>query len=249
MLFGRLLAGKGLLISLIVAFVAAESIVAACFLSLIHFKNSTNWMAQSQHVLLELERLVGNVVEAETDQRAYILTGSEEYLPSYRDAIDTFDHHIRQIGGLTRRDQRQQDRVAYLAAQIEQRSDEMEQVVVTRRTQGLPHAKSLVMVNKLNGTMNEIEDVTGQIRDEETRLLERHKADSDVWAFTTGSFAAVFFLLTAVLFVLCGIIMNMALTSQEQAERILQAQSHASTSAQAGSSSTRIPSSFSQSIP
>jgi CHASE3 domain sensor protein len=231
MLFRRLLAGKGLLISLIVVFVAVESIVAACFLSLVHFKNSTNWMAQSQHVLLELERLVGNIVEAETHQRAYLLTGSEEYLPSYRDAIDTFDHHIRQIGGLTRRDRRQQDRVAYLATQIEQRSDEMDQVIVTRRTKGLPHAKSLVVANQLNGTMSAIEDITGQIREEETRLLERHKAESDVWAFTTGSFAAVFFLLTAILFVLCGIIMKMALASQEQAERILKIQQQSSPSA------------------
>ena len=234
MSFRRLLAGKGLLISLIVAFVAVESIVAACFLSLIHFKSSTDWMVQSQRTLLELERLVGNVTEAEAHQRAYILTGSEEYLPSYREAIGTLDHQIRQIGGLNRRDPRQQDRVAYLATQLEQRSDEMDQVIATRRTEGLPPAKSLVVVNRLNGTMNAIEDITGQIRDEETRRLERHKADSDVWALITGSFAAVFFLLTAVLFILCGIIMNMALMSHAQAERILQAHSPSSSSAPAG---------------
>jgi len=225
MLFRRLLAGKGILLALVVGFVAAESIVAACFLSLVHFKDSTNWVAQSQHVLLELERLVGNVIEAETHQRAYILTGSEEYLPSYRDAINTLDHHIRQMGGLTRHHQGQQDRVAYLATQIEQRSDELDQVIVTHRTKGLPHAKSLVVANQLNGTMSAIEDVTEQIRDEETRLLEYHKAESNLWAVSTGSFAAVFFLLTAVLFVFCGIIMKMALASQEQAERILHDQS------------------------
>ena len=233
MSFRPLLAGKGLLISLVVAFVAVESIVAACFLSVIHFKSSTDWMVQSQRTLLELERLVGNVTEAEAHQRAYILTGSEEYLPSYREAIGTLDHQIRQIGGLTRRDPRQQDRVAYLATQLVQRSDEMDQVIATRRTEGLPPAKSLVVVNRLNGTMNAIEDITGQIRDEETRRLERHKADSDVWALITGSFAAVFFLLTAVLFILCGIIMNMALMSHAQAERILQAHSPSSSSAPA----------------
>ena len=227
----RILAGKGLLISLLVAFVAVESIVAACFLSLVHFKSSTNWMTQSQHVLIELERLLSNVVEAETNQRAYLLTGSEEYLPSYREAVDTLDHHIRRIGGLTRHNKTQQDRVAYLATQVEQRSDEMNETIVTRRTKGLPYAKSLVLVNQQNGTMSAIEDVTGQIREEETRTLERHKAESDIWAFTTGSFAAVFFLLTAVLFAFCGVVMKMAVASQEQAERILQVLPRASTSA------------------
>ena len=42
MLFRRLLAGKGILLALVVGFVAAESIVAACFLSLVHFTDSTN---------------------------------------------------------------------------------------------------------------------------------------------------------------------------------------------------------------
>ena len=55
----------------------------------------------------------------------------------------------------------------------------------------------------------------------ETRVLQRHRANSDAWAFTTGSFAAVFFLLNAVVFTLCGVMIKMALTSQAQAERLL----------------------------
>ena len=49
------------MISLIVAFIAIESIVAARFLSLLHFKASNNWMAQSRHALIELERMMGSV--------------------------------------------------------------------------------------------------------------------------------------------------------------------------------------------
>ena len=233
MLLRRILAGKGIFMSLIVAFVAVEAIVAACFLSLLHFKTSTHWVAQSQHVLLELERMMGTVVGAETNQRAYIITGSEEYLPPYRDAIDTADNHIRRIGGLTRHNTTQQDRVAYLAAQVGRRSDEMNEAIVTRRTKGLPYAKSLVAVNQQTGTMNAIEDVTGQLREEERRVLARHQAESDAWAFTTGSLAAVFFLLTAVLFTFCGVVMKMALASQAQAERILQALPRPTTSAPA----------------
>ena len=73
--------GKGLLISLIIGFIAVESIVAAGFLSLLHFKTSANWVSQSQHVLLELERMISTVTGAETNQRAYLITGSDDYLP------------------------------------------------------------------------------------------------------------------------------------------------------------------------
>lgn len=222
MLFRRILAGKGLLITLVVAFIAVESIVAACFLSLVHLRASDNWVSQSQDVLLELERMMGTLTGAETNQRAYIITGSDDYLPSYRDALDTIDSHVQHIGSLTRHNTKQQDPVAYLVAQVEQRLDEMDHAIMTRRTKGLPEAKSVVAINRQNGTMDAIRDVAGQIREEQTTVLERQLVDSEAWAFITGSFAAVFFLLTAVVFTLCGVIMKMAFTSQAQAERLIQ---------------------------
>jgi CHASE3 domain sensor protein len=221
--------GKGLLVSLIIGFIAAEAIVAAGFLSLLHFKTSANWVSQSQHVLLELERMVNTVTGAETNQRAYLITGSDEYLPSYRNAMDSLDDHLQRIGSLTRRDAVQQNRVAYLVNQIEQRSEQMDDAIITRRTKGLPYAKSVVASNQQSGTMDAIHEVVGQMRAEETRLLERHRAESEAWAITTGSFAAVFFFLTAIVFTLCGLLMKMALSSQAQAERLLQTFSGSST--------------------
>ena len=46
--------------------------------------------------------------------------------------------------------------MAFLATQIDQRSDELDQAIVTRRTKGLPSAKSVVSVNHQNRTMDTI---------------------------------------------------------------------------------------------
>lgn len=218
----RLLAGKGLMIVLAVGFIAVESIVVASFLSLVHFKTSNHWATKSEQVLIELERMSSAVAGAETQQRGYLITGSDEYLPLYREAIDTLDTQLRRIGSLTRDNSLQQDRVAFLATQVEQRGDEMDQAIATRRTKGLPHAKSVVAANQQNRTMETIQDIAAQIRDEETRVLQRHRADSEAWAFTTGSFAVAFLILNAVVFTLCGVVMKLALSSQSQAERLLQ---------------------------
>lgn len=218
----RLLAGKGLMIVLAVGFIAVESIVVASFLSLVHFKTSNHWATKSEQVLIELERMSSAVAGAETQQRGYLITGSDEYLPLYREAIDTLDTQLRRIGSLTRDNSLQQDRVAFLATQVEQRGDEMDQAIATRRTKGLPHAKSVVAANQQNRTMETIQDIAAQIRDEETRVLQRHRADSKAWAFTTGSFAVAFLILNAVVFTLCGVVMKLALSSQSQAERLLQ---------------------------
>lgn len=218
----RLLAGKGLMIVLAVGFIAVESIVVASFLSLVHFKTSNHWATKSEQVLIELERMSSAVAGAETQQRGYLITGSDEYLPLYRQAIDTLDTQLRRIGSLTRDNSLQQDRVTFLATQVEQRGDEMDQAIATRRTKGLPHAKSVVAANQQNRTMETIQDIATQIRDEETRVLQRHRADSEAWAFTTGSFAVAFLILNAVVFTLCGVVMKLALSSQSQAERLLQ---------------------------
>jgi CHASE3 domain sensor protein len=222
MLLRRICAGKGPIIALVVAFLAVEAIVAACFLSLLHFKTSNNWATRSEQVLIELERMMSTVIGAVTNQRGYLITGSDQYLAPYREAINTLETQIRRIGSLTRDNHMQQNRVAYLATQVEQRSDEMDHAILTRRTQGLPVAKSVVAVNQQNRTMDTIHDITGQIREEETRVLARNRADSEAWAFTTGSFAVVFFLLNAVVFTLCGVVIKMALTTQAQAERLVQ---------------------------
>ncbi len=222
MLLRRICAGKGPIIALVVAFLAVEAIVAACFLSLLHFKTSNNWATRSEQVLIELERMMSTVIGAETNQRGYLITGSDQYLSPYREAINILETQIRRIGSLTRDNHMQQNRVAYLATQVEQRSDEMDQAILTRRTQGLPVAKSVVAVNQQNRTMDTIHDITGQIREEETRVLARNRADSEAWAFTTGSFAVVFFLLNAVVFTLCGLVIKMALTTQAQAEHLVQ---------------------------
>jgi CHASE3 domain sensor protein len=216
-------AGKGLIIALVVGFLAVEAIVAACFFSFMHVKTSNNWATRSEQVLIELERVRSIVTGAETNQRGYLITGSEEYLASYREAIDMLQEQIRRIGSLTRDNSMQQDRVAYLATQVDQRSDEMELAIVTRQTKGLPNAKSVVTQNRQNRTMDTIHDITGQIREEESRVLARNRTDSEAWAFTTGSLALVFFLLNAVVFTLCGVVMKLALSSQAQAERLVHA--------------------------
>ncbi len=217
----RLLAGKGLIIVLAVGFIAVESIVVASFLSLVHLKTSNTWATKSEEVLLELERMMIAVSGAETNQRGYIISGSDDYMPPYREALVTLEDQLHRVGTLTRDNRLQQDRVAFLATQVEQRSDEMDQAIVTRRTKGLPPAKSVVEANQHNRTMETIQEIAAQIRDEETRVLQRHRADSEAWAFTTGSFAVAFFILNAVVFTLCGLVMKLALSSQSQAERLL----------------------------
>ena len=97
----QIFAGKGLIVALVAGFIAVESIVAACFLSLVHFKTSNNWATKSEQVLLELERMLSTVAGAETGQRGYLITGSDDYLTPYRDALTTLESQSAGSGRLS----------------------------------------------------------------------------------------------------------------------------------------------------
>ncbi len=216
-MIAKLLTGKGIFIVLVIAFLAVEGLVAACFLSLVHYKKATNWTAHSQNVLIELERVLSTFTEAETSQRGYVLTGLDQYLSPYRTAMDGLDRQLRYLGGLTRDNSAQSRRVAYLERQMDQRSLEMDRAIIVRRTEGLAAAKSVVADDTRQETKTLIHGVVGQMRTEEQQRLEDRRADSRTWAFITGSFAIALFLVTALVFALCGIVIKMALTAHGQA--------------------------------
>ena len=212
-----------------------ESIVAAGFLSLLHFKTSANWVSAKPTCFARIGASTDQTPSraAETNQRAYLplLDLMTIFTPSSRRDGQHWTDHLQRIGSLLLGVMPSNRTVWPIRCEPDrsQRSEQMDDAIITRRIKGLPYAKSVVASNRQSGTMDAIQDVVGQMRAEETRLLERHRADSEAWAITTGSFTAVFFLLTAIVFALCGLLMKMALSSQAQAERLLQTLSRSST--------------------
>ena len=71
MSLNRIYTGKGPSSCVSRRILAVEAIVAAGFLSLAHFKTSTNWATKSEQVLIELERMKSAMIGAETQQRGY----------------------------------------------------------------------------------------------------------------------------------------------------------------------------------
>src|SRR6267378_4679462 len=65
----------------------------------------------SHEVLRTLDETVARLVEAETGQRGYLLTGDEAYLEPYREAIKNLDQVMGQLKVLTAGNPRQRKRI------------------------------------------------------------------------------------------------------------------------------------------
>src|SRR5688572_29738136 len=75
---------------------------------------NTDWRSHSYQVLSSLKGLVGEVVNAETGQRGYLLTGREEYLEPYRQAAKSVETKITELRTLTADNPQQQQRLEQL---------------------------------------------------------------------------------------------------------------------------------------
>ncbi|HJR78249.1 MAG TPA: CHASE3 domain-containing protein [Nitrospiraceae bacterium] len=187
-------------IALAVAFIAAQSVAAAGFLSLLHFRSTTQSVSRAQDVLLELESMVASLTKAETGQRGYILTGAEHFLFPYRDSLEAARGHLRRLIDLTRDNNVQQRHVVQLVRQVDERMDQLGEPIVARHLEGVHAAGNVVLANHDKRTMDSITRTVAEIRKEESQRLQSRWEDSTIWAVTAGALSVTMFLLMFVVF-------------------------------------------------
>ncbi len=83
--------------------------------------NASNWVNHTNLTKLTLDRILINLVDAETGQRGYLLTGDSSFLDLYKDAGKKIKDNIVEIDSLTAHNPAQQQDVKSLSTLIDQR--------------------------------------------------------------------------------------------------------------------------------
>jgi CHASE3 domain sensor protein len=90
-------------------------------------------VAHSSEVLLSAEALLNALVDAETGQRGFVISGKAEYLKPYHTSRSSLDKTLRELRGLTSRNELQQEMIDHrLAPLIHHRLLIMEHVIAGR---------------------------------------------------------------------------------------------------------------------
>ncbi|HTL71728.1 MAG TPA: CHASE3 domain-containing protein [bacterium] len=84
------------------------------------FNNSFNWVMQTYKVLDLFEQTQAHIVDTESNQRGYLLTGREEYLEPYRNALQATRDDIAQLKKLTASLPAQQAHLALLEKMVDE---------------------------------------------------------------------------------------------------------------------------------
>ncbi|MGH9706655.1 MAG: CHASE3 domain-containing protein, partial [Candidatus Acidiferrales bacterium] len=69
--------------------------------SMVRSSVDRQWVTHTHQVIEKLDAVQGNITDAETGQRGYLLTGEQPYLDPYKSALDHVHENLRELRELT----------------------------------------------------------------------------------------------------------------------------------------------------
>jgi len=185
------------------------------------FAEASEWRKHTYEVLRNLDETVARLVDAETGQRGYLLTGDDAYLEPYRAAIKSIDQTIGNLKNLTSDNPNQQKRIQILEPLVEKKVTELQRTIDLRKNEGLAAANRVVLEGSGKHWMDQIRAVVAEMANEEEDLLKlrTQKANESVArsvrTILTGT------LLSISLLVLCFGLLQRELSERKKAQEAL----------------------------
>jgi len=136
------------------------------------FAEASEWRKHTYEVLRNLDETVARLVDAETGQRGYLLTGVDAYLEPYRAAIKNLDQTIGRLKSLTSDNPNQQKRIQILEPLVGEKLAELQQTIDLRKNKGLAAANRVVLEGSGKQAMDQIRAIIAEMANEEEDLLK-----------------------------------------------------------------------------
>lgn len=184
-------------------------IVMFIIVSIVTLKNSKrlgedyDWVNHTHEVLEKIEMVLGDLKDAETGQRGFIITGMVVYLEPYNSALKAIRKDISDLQQLTIDNDIQQQQIIKLNALITNKLDELETTINIRKT-SFEAAKKIVISDDGKKIMDEIRLVITEMINHENSLLSERANMSEyttrnvniitIW-ITIGAFVIVIILI------------------------------------------------------
>lgn len=132
--------------------------------------------------------LLSYLTGAESAQRGFLLTGDDQYLAPYRQAIAhisaSLDALARIEAGRRRPDQLQ--RIERLKPLVKDKMDELDQTIELRRSQGIDPALAIVRSDRGKAAMDRIRAICAEIQTVSYELLEQQSQAMRAGAYQAG---------------------------------------------------------------
>ena len=189
---GRIL-DRGVLIGLgsVVAFLVVIPVLT--YRNTNQLNEDARWVAHTQEVLGLTADVLLTLVDAETGQRGFIITGKDDFLQPYNAALGRLDERLAKLKDKTQDNPRQQDNIRKLKAMTTKCLALLEEGIALRRKSD-QEAAAFIAAKKGKEQMDAIRELVGEMKREETDLLKEREGRSSLayqTAVTTGILSAL----------------------------------------------------------
>ncbi|MDQ6620085.1 MAG: CHASE3 domain-containing protein [Pseudomonadota bacterium] len=131
---------------------------------------SSGAVVQTQRVTNAIDRLLTHLLDAETGERGYLITGDAAYLLPYQQARQHLAGDVDTVQALIADNAVQANQLATVRRLVRERLAEMEATIEARRAQGFEDALGLVMTHAGKISMDTVRAALGGMVEEESRV-------------------------------------------------------------------------------
>jgi len=133
-------------------------------------------VAHTRDVIETADEVLARLVDAETGERGYVMTGREEYLEPYVRAREDVDRSLAELRRLTADNPEQQRRIDVLERVAHVRLARLDSMVALRRASGFDAVRELTVTGVGKAMMDSARAALRAVKAEERSLLEDRRA-------------------------------------------------------------------------
>jgi PAS domain S-box-containing protein len=162
----------------------------------------------SFEVQLMLDETAARLVDAETGQRGYLLTGDEAYLEPYQGAIRNLARVMSRLKDLTSDAPNQQNHIQALEPLAEKKLTELQRTIDLRKEKGLTAANQVVLEGQGKRWMDQTRAILAEMTEEESAVRTIHTQEMaqastrSTRTVVAGNLSSMFLLLLVFAFLL-----------------------------------------------
>lgn len=134
--------------------------------------------SHATQVMNNAERLIKSIVDLETGQRGYVITGNEDFLQPYYESSQLFDRYLASLDSLTQNHTDQQTRIDSLREMVKSQVQWTKSIIEVRH-RSFEEARGLVAGGEGKRRTDAIRGTVKRIQSAEMRDLNRGRVVSD----------------------------------------------------------------------
>ncbi len=141
--------------------------------------DSSFWVTHTYEVKLKLEKLKGEVTDAEAAERGFVYANNKDFLEPYKKAQSMVQETQKSIFELIKDNPPQVQRLKLVGEVIQQKSDQMDSVILLHRTGKEKVAMDLILSPKAKKIMDDIQAGINELTHFEDVLLEQRDNEAN----------------------------------------------------------------------